>query len=90
MEYVYTHTVRYADLDKSHHMANHRYVTLMENVFSPDFFNRNELKELEIHYISQGFYGDEIRLYKKDSETGYLITGARSDGTIVFTGCMIF
>lgn len=90
MEYVYTHTVRYSDLDKSHHMANHRYVTLMENVFSPDFFTRNELKELEIHYISQGFYGDEIRLYKKESETGYLITGARSDGTIVFTGCMIF
>lgn len=90
MEYVYSHRVRYSDLDKSRHMANLRYVNLMENVFSPEFYECHSLKELELHYISQSFYDDEIRIYKMGIEHGYLIAGYRADETIIFSGSMLF
>lgn len=90
MEYVYSCRVQYSDLDKSHHMANLRYVNLMENAFSPDFYSCHSVKEMELHYTAQCFYGDEIRVYKKDMGTCYQITGKKSDGTDVFRGLMMF
>ncbi|MGI6009915.1 MAG: acyl-[acyl-carrier-protein] thioesterase [Ruminococcus sp.] len=90
MEYIYSHKVRYSDLDKSQHMANLRYVNLMENVFSPEFYEEHSLKEFELHYISQSFYGDEIRIYKSSAGERHIIAGNKEDGGIVFLGTMGF
>lgn len=90
MEYMYSHRVLYSDLDKSHHMANLRYVNLMENAFTPDFYSCHEVKEMELHYTTQSFYGDEIRIYKKDMGDCYQIAGKKEDGTTVFLGIMKF
>lgn len=90
MQYVFSHKVQYSDLDKSHHMANLRYVNLMENVFSPEFYDCHRLKELELHYVAQSFYGDEIRMYQKSTGDTYHIAGVKTDGTIVMLGTMIF
>lgn len=90
MDYSYSHIVRYSDIDKSHHMANLRYMNLMEDNFSPDFYQKHMLKEMELHYVAQSFYGDEIKMYKKQQDTTYLIAGAKKDGTIVFWANMVF
>ncbi len=90
IEYVYSYRVQYSDLDKSHHMANLRYVNLMENVFSPDFYSCHSVKEMELHYTAQSFYGDEIRVYKKDMGNCCQIAGKKEDGTDVFLGMMAF
>ena len=90
MEYMYSHRVLYSDLDKSHHMANLRYVNLMENAFTPDFYSCHEVKEMELHYTTQSSFGDEIRIYKKDMGDCYQIAGKKEDGTTVFLGIMKF
>ena len=90
MEYVYSHIVRYSDLDKSRHMANLRYINLMENAFTPEFHMQHSIKDLELHYIAQCFCGDEIRVYKKADGCRFRITGAKADGTVVFTGILEF
>ena len=90
MNESYTYRVQYADIDKSHHMANLRYMNLMENVFSPEFYQKHILREMELHYMAQSFYGDEIKLYQKPHDTGYLLAGKKTDGTISFWGNMGF
>ena len=90
MEYVFSHTVQYSDLDKSRHMANLRYVNLMENVFSPEFYAQNSLKEIELHFLAQSFYHDEIRMYRKTDGNSWLAAGIKPDGTAVLSGRMKF
>ena len=90
MEYVYSHRVQYSDLDKSRHMANLRYVNLMENVFSPEFYDQHCVKELKLHYVTQSFYGDEIKMYKKPDGNSYQIAGVKADGNIAILGMMVF
>ena len=62
----------------------------MENVFSPEFYDCQRLKELELHYVAQSFYGDEIRMYQKSTGDTYQIAGVKTDGTIVMSGTMTF
>lgn len=71
MEPVYTHKVRYTDLDKSHHMNNIKYVNLFMNAFSPDFYRENKISVFEINYLSQSFYGEELTVYSRQ-EDGYI------------------
>ena len=90
MEPVCTHRVQYSDLDKSQHMANLRYVNLMENAFSPAFYQKHEIQEMELHYAAQSFYQDEIQVSKKADGSNYTIAGSKTDGTIVMMGKIQF
>lgn len=90
MNNSYSHIVRYSDIDKSQHMANLRYMNLMENIFPPEVYQQHMLREMELHYVAQSFYGDEIKIYEKQQDTGYLTAGEKQDGTIVFVGNLVF
>lgn len=59
----YTYTVRYTDLDNNRHMNNLHYVELFLNAFAPDFFDENVITDFELQYISQAYYGDELRVF---------------------------
>lgn len=65
MEPVYTHVVRYMDLDKTCHMTNLRYVFLFLDVFDSDFYHQNQICDFELFYISQCFEGEKIAFCKK-------------------------
>lgn len=86
MEYGYTHKVLYTDLDKSGHMTNLKYVDLLLNVFDSAFYNENPVKDIEIHFISQCFEGEEIRVYKKEADNGIFLAGVHGDGKIAVLG----
>ena len=65
MESVYTHRVRYTDLDKTGHMTNLKYVDLFLNAFDSKFYEAFQIEEFEIHFLDQCFEGDAIHVYKK-------------------------
>ena len=44
------------------------------------------LKEIELHFLAQSFYHDEIRLYRNS----WLAAGVKPDGTAVLSGRMTF
>ena len=72
----YTHTVRYTDLDNNRHMNNLHYVELFLNAFSPEFFEKKFITDFELQYISQAYYGDELRVFllsEEDSHTLYAL-----------------
>ncbi len=62
-EYRFTHTVRYADLDKSRHMNNIKYVDMLLNVFSREFYMTHFVTDMEIQFRSQCFEGEELNVY---------------------------
>ena len=86
MEYSYTYKVRYTDLDKSRHMTNLQYISLLLNVFDSGFYNKNRIKDFEIHYLSQCFEGEEIKVYKKEEDKGFRLTGTHLDGKLAVQG----
>lgn len=88
MEYVYVHTVRYTDLDKSRHMTNLQYISLLLNAFDSEFYDRNRVTDFEIHYLSQCFEREEIKIYKKEETTGWCLAGVRGDGKLAVQGFM--
>ena len=61
--YCFTHTVRYADLDKSRHMNNIKYVDMFLNAFSREFYMTHFVTGMEIQFRNQCFEGDELRVY---------------------------
>lgn len=65
MEYIYTHQVRYTDLDKTGHMTNLKYVDLFLNAFDSKFFEEFQLEDFELHFLDQCFEGESIHVYKR-------------------------
>ena len=59
-EEVYSHIVRYSDLDNNLHMNNLRYMPLLLDAFTPEFHAAHVLKDLEIHYRKQCVYGEKL------------------------------
>lgn len=86
MEYIYSHVVRYTDLDNSMHMNNLKYIDLLLNAFDSKFYNENSIVDFEIHYLSQCFEGEEIKVYRKDNGEEIILAGAKEDGTIAVQG----
>lgn len=79
MEYVYTHQVRYTDLDKTGHMTNLKYVDLFLNAFDSDFFEDFQIGEFELHFLDQCFEGEVIHVYKRMFDGGISLTAVHDN-----------
>lgn len=82
LEYVYTYNVLYSDIDKSRHMANLRYINLIESSFPIEQYDNAFIKELEIHYLNQCFCGESVRFSRKKTENGYIVIGEKENEKI--------
>lgn len=89
MDYRYTYTVRYTDLDKSRHMNNLLYINLFLNAFDLEFFEENRITDFEIHYLNQCFYMEDIEVYAKQEEDRILLAGMKKDGTLAVQGMVM-
>lgn len=81
MEYVYTHQVRYTDLDKTGHMTNLKYADLFLNAFDSKFFEKFRIGEFELHFLDQCFEGEAIHVYKKVSDGKIFLAAVHDDKT---------
>ena len=59
-------------------------------VFKLTLLRQNSLKEIELHFLAQSFYHDEIRMYRKTDGNSWLAAGIKPDGTAVLSGRMKF
>lgn len=79
------HTYRssFIDIDTNKHTNNIAYLRIILNCFSPDEFAELTIDEIQVSFLSQTFYGDEITIYKKKTDYGFYITGLK-EGMAVF------
>lgn len=66
---VYRYVIRYTDTDKNRHMTNLRYVNLLMDAFDGAFYEDRILSDIELHYITQCFEGEEISVRKNHVTT---------------------
>lgn len=81
MDEVYTYEVRYSDLDKSNHMINLRYVPMFQNALPPEFYEKYHIRDVEIHYIKQIYYGEKIHILTAAGEGTVDFLALKEDGT---------
>ena len=64
--------VSYGDLDMHKHVNNVRYIEWIMNCLPLEFMNTYLLKEIEINYMSEASYGDEIAVsYEKKGKSDF-------------------
>ncbi len=80
--YSYTYEAHYSDIDVNGHVNNVVYSKMALNAFTPDEFDKYNYNAFEIHFLSQCFLGDEIKIYKKQLETGVYIEGKVEDKAV--------
>ncbi|MCD7820027.1 MAG: thioesterase [Lachnospiraceae bacterium] len=88
MEYRYTHTIRYTDLDKMGHMTNLKYIDLLLNAFDSHFYKTHIATDMEIHYLNQCFENESIRVYAKTDENCFRLLGVKENDSIAVQGML--
>ncbi len=88
MKYRYTHTVHYADLDKSGHMTNLKYVDLLLNAFGSQFYRDYMVTDMEIHYVNQCFEKEKILVYAQEAEECVWLLGMKDNGSVAVQGML--
>lgn len=88
MEYRYTHTVRYTDLDKMGHMTNLKYVDLLLNAFDSQFYKAHMATDMEIHYVNQCYESEAIKVYAQVQGENIWLLGVKEDGAIAVQGML--
>lgn len=77
---VYTFVVRNSSIDIGRHMNNVAYVRAFLDCFSADEAASMPVRTMEARYISACMEGEELKIYKKQTEDGYVLGARRSDG----------
>lgn len=72
----------FVDIDTNKHTNNVAYLRMILNCFSPDEFEAMKIDEFQINFLSQTFYGDEIKIYKKKTDYGFYIEGKCNENTV--------
>lgn len=76
------HCCSFVDIDTNKHTNNIAYLRMILNCFSPSEFGEINICELQVSFLSQTFYGDEITAYKKLTDYGFYIEGQKSDKAV--------
>lgn len=59
---LYTKKFRYNDLDINHHVNNVKYVEMVLDCFTPEYYSKYQVKNFTISFSSESFYDDEIEV----------------------------
>ncbi|MBN2518863.1 MAG: hypothetical protein JXB17_00015, partial [Bacteroidales bacterium] len=62
IDYKHSIQVKYSDVDVNSHVNNVKYVEWALNCLSPDIFEKREIKRIEINFLSECGFGDEIKI----------------------------
>ena len=81
-DYNHTHKSLFIDIDTNKHTNNVAYLRMALNCFTPDEFEAQNIEDMQISFLAQTFYGDEIKIYKKQVENGFYIEGKIDDKTV--------
>ena len=73
--------VKISDLDVNLHTNNVKYLQWISDSYDLDFIKQNVIHSIEINYLSESFYNDEVYLQTRAANDGfYTHSVMRSDG----------
>lgn len=76
-------TIIFSDLDINQHVNSMRYIEMILDLFSLDFFKNHDIEYLDIQYSQEAYFGDHITLFAKEmEENDYHIEIHKKDTTL--------
>ena len=82
------HTVRYADVDTNIHMNNSIYGDLIGNAVFTAVEEAPDWKEVQINYLGETQFGDEIKITAYKDGEGYTV-GGQANGRVSFAARIV-
>ena len=76
------YTVQYSDIDIVYHVNNVKYIEIMMNAFSLDIHKTKKVHTLEVNYLGEANYGDEVNIFSQHNTNDpdeYLVNIVRKD-----------
>jgi len=68
MTWIENRKVLYSDLDVNRHVNNARYMGYLDDLYTVDFYRYHTLRSVQINYLKEITYGDEISIYMKTTD----------------------
>ena len=56
----------YTDLDINFHVNAGKYIAWIQDLYSPDFYNKFQISEFQINYLNETRFGEKIRILSHD------------------------
>jgi len=80
-DFAWQTKVGYQDLDTNEHVNNVRYIDWIYETFTLEFLRSHHLRQLEINYLAEAFYGQSIAVTtQKSAENTFIHTVAEQSG----------
>jgi len=76
--------VNYGDLDMSGHVNNVRYIEWVLNQIPQEYHQKNRLQSLEVNYLAEAVYGQDIFICTNEPEAGRFEHGIVANGADLF------
>lgn len=73
-------TVDSMDIDMGRHMNNVAYIRMLLGTFSTEEQNKMDISEVEISYRRACFEAEELRIYRRRQDDGWMFQVCRPDG----------
>lgn len=67
------YSVRYSDIDINKHMNSIKYIEHVLNTFDLELFRSKIIHKFEMVYLTEGSFGDKLKLYTKEKPDGEFI-----------------
>jgi len=74
------YSVRYSDIDINRHMNSIKYIEHTLNVFDLEVFKEYDIRKFEIVYLSEGGFGNKLKLYKEKIGSNEYLIDTKKDG----------
>lgn len=83
MGFVFTKKIRYTDIDLNQHVNNIQYIELILDSFPKEQFEIHRIKNIEINFISESRFNDEIEVFRSTDESGvhYTVAGVNKESS---------
>lgn len=81
-DYAYTKQIMATDLDVNMHTNNLKYSVIALDSFTAEELKALEIKEYEIYFVNESYFGDVIKIYKKHFKNYWYIEGKTENKSI--------
>ena len=83
-------TVRFSDIDRNDHLYNAKYADMIYDALPQEYTQKN-LTDFQIHYRSEAYCGDQLRIGYEQKEDGLYVIGSNIEkGEICFAAKLQF
>jgi len=90
-EVTETLTAKYNDIDINGHVNSIRYIEHILDLFPIEYYQTMRIRRFEIAYITESYYGDELKFYKEEIGGGEFSVEIRKDhDEVVCRGKVVF